>query len=60
MNKMIPDQGISETIFYGDLVIYSTELLETLILVIYSKRLSNVIQKLDITWISCGSLYTWL
>ena len=45
MNKMIPDQGISETIFYGDLVIYSTELLETLIQVIYPKRLSNVIKK---------------
>ena len=58
MNKLIPDQGISETLFYGDLVIYSTELLETLILVIFLKRLSNVIKKLDITWISCGSLYT--
>ena len=32
---------------------------ENLILVINSKRLSNVIKRLDITWISCDSLHAW-
>ena len=41
--KTLLQQGISEPIFYGDLVINSNELLENLILVINSKRLSNVI-----------------
>ena len=36
--KTLLQQGISEPIFYGDLVINSNELLENLILVINSKR----------------------
>ena len=55
--KTLLQQGISEPIFYGDLVITSKELLENLILVIYSKRLSNVIKTLYITWISCDILH---
>ena len=44
--KTLLQQGISEPIFYGDLVYnYSKKLLATLILVINSKRLSNVIKK---------------
>ena len=35
-------------------------LLENLILLINSKRVSNIIKKLDITWISCDGLYAWL
>ena len=38
-SKIILQQGISERIFYGDLVINSKELLENLILVTNSKRL---------------------
>ena len=41
-------------------VVNSKELLENLIFVINSKRLSNVIKKLDLTWISCDSLHNWL
>ena len=41
--KNFLQQSIPEPIFYGDLVINSNELLENLILVINSKRLSNVI-----------------
>ena len=41
-------------------LISSKELLEDLILVIISKRFSNVIKKLDITWVSCDSLHAWL
>ena len=37
--KTLLQQGISEPIFYGDLVYNSNELLENLILVINSKRL---------------------
>ena len=37
--KTLLQQGISEPIFYGDLVINSNEMLENLILVINSKRL---------------------
>ena len=58
--KTLLQQGISEPICYGDLVIHSEELLENLILVIASKRLSNVIKQLDRTWISCDSLHAWL
>ena len=36
--KTLLQQGISEPIFYGDLVINSNELLENLIIVINSKR----------------------
>ena len=41
--KTILQQGISEPIFYGDLVYKFQTMLENLILVINSKRLSNVI-----------------
>ena len=37
--------------------INSKELLENLILVINSKILSNVIKKLNITWVSCDCLH---
>ena len=50
-------QGISEPIFYGDLVDKFKIIVRILILVINSKRLSNVIKKkLDITRISYDSL----
>ena len=41
--KTLLQQGISEPIFNGDLIINSNEMLENLILVVNSKRLSNVI-----------------
>ena len=41
--KTLLQQGTSEPIFYGDLVYKFNELLEILIFVINSKRLSNVI-----------------
>ena len=46
--KTLQQQGISEPVFYGDLVyiMNSKELLENLILVINAKKLSNVIKSL--------------
>ena len=41
--KTLLQQGISEPIFYGDLVYKFKRIVENLILVINSKRLSNVI-----------------
>ena len=60
--KTLLRHGILKPIFYSDLVyISSKELLEDLILVINSKRISNVIKKkLDITWIPCYRLHAWL
>ena len=60
--KTLLQQGILKPIFYSDLVyISSKELLEDLILVINSKRISNIIKKkLDITWIPCYRLHAWL
>ena len=56
--KTLLQQDISEPIFYGELIINSKELLGNLILVIISKRLSNVIKKrLVITKISCDSMH---
>ena len=59
--KTLLQQGISEPIFYGDLVYKFKIIVRILILVINSKRLSKVIQKkLDITRISYDSLLAWL
>ena len=41
--KTLLQQGISEPIFYGDLVYKFKRIVENLIVVINSKRLSNVI-----------------
>ena len=40
-------------------IVNSKELLENLILVIKSKRLSSVIKRFDITGMSCDSLHAW-
>ena len=45
--KTLLQQGITESVFYGDLVINLKELLENRILVINLKRLLNVIKEWD-------------
>ena len=47
---------MSEPVFYGDLM----NCWKSLILVINSKRLLNVIKEWDTTRISCDSLHAWL
>ena len=57
-----------EPVFYGvyvinyviNNVINLKEFLESLVLVINLKRLLNVIEEWDTTWISCDSLHAWL
>ena len=54
-------QGMSEPIFYGDLV-YNFKIIVGS--PIFSDQFKNIIKrykgKLDITWISCDSLHAWL
>ena len=54
-------QGMSEPIFYGDLV-YNFKIIVGN--PNFSDQLKNIIkrykEKLDITWISCDSLHAWL
>ena len=58
--KNLLQQGISEPIFYGDLVYKFKRIVKKITLVINSKRLSNVTYWLDITWMSCDSLHAWV
>ena len=57
--KSLLQQGISEPIFYGNLGYEFKRIVRKIILVINSKRLSNVIYRLDITCMSCDSLHAW-
>ena len=59
--KTLPQQGISEPIFYGDLVYKFKRIVGK---PNSSAQFKNIIKrykkKLDITWISCGSLHAGL
>ena len=58
--KTLLQQGISEPIFYGDLVF---EFKITVGKPNFSDQFKKIIKrykKLDITWISCDSLHPWL
>ena len=51
-----------ETLFYGDLVYKFKRIVQkpNFSDQFKSKKLSNVIKKLNLTWIPCDSLYAWL
>ena len=59
--KTLLQQGISEHIFYGDLVYKFKIIVEN---PNFSDQFKKIIKrykkKLDITWISCDSLHAWL
>ena len=55
--KTLLQQGISEPIFYGDLVYKIKRIVGEPNLVINSKILSNVFKNVDMTWISCDNLH---
>ena len=57
--KTLLQQGISEPIFYGDLVYKFKRIVGKSNLTNQLKKLSNVIQRLDISWMSCDSLHAW-
>ena len=54
------EQGISEQVFYGDLVYKFKRIVGK---TNFSDRIKKIIRrykKLDVTWISCDSLNVWL
>ena len=55
--KTLLQQGISEPIFYGDLVYKFKRYVGKPNFSDQFKKIVNIIQGLDITWISCDSLH---
>ena len=54
-------QGISEPIFYGDLVYkFKRRVKKPNFNYQFKKIIKRYKKKLDITWISCDSLHAWL
>ena len=58
--KTLLQQGITEHVFYVDLVYKFKRIVGSLIIVINLKIVLNVIKEWDTTWISCGGLHAWL
>ena len=55
------EQGISEPIFYGDLVFKFKRIVGKPYSNDQFKKITKCYKKkMDITWISCDSLYAWL
>ena len=58
--KTLLQKGISEPVFYRDLVYKFKRIVGNPNLGDPFKRLLNVIKELDTTWILCNSLHAWL